>query len=247
MNIRQVKNHLTYNSHTIQVPSVSYFSKKTFSFLETLSTNNNRDWFAEHQQEYEDFVRTPALDFISDMSREMPSISHHFLAQSKKVGGSLMRVYRDTRFSKDKTPYKTNIGIQFRHEVGKDVHAPGYYLHIEPGGCFLGVGLWRPDADALLKIREAIVENGDAWLAAREDKSFSKYYTLEGGSLSNAPRGFAKDQPLMVDLKRKDFISLAALTEATVTSKKIRPHVMEKFRQAEPFMKFLCKALELRF
>lgn len=224
-----------------------YFTPQTFTFLSALAENNNREWFEVHQQDYEDFVRTPALDFISDMSDEMPAISRHFLAQPKKMGGSLMRIYRDTRFSRDKTPYKTNIGIQFRHEVGKDVHAPGYYLHIEPGSCFLGIGLWRPDADALLKIREAIVENADAWMAARDDQTFSKHFSLDGDSLVNAPRGFAKEHPLVEDLKRKDFICLANLSEAKVTSKNLRPHVVERFRQAEPYMRFLCNALELRF
>ncbi|MBI4808893.1 MAG: DUF2461 domain-containing protein [Nitrosomonadales bacterium] len=224
-----------------------YFSKQTFAFLSALAENNERAWFEAHQQEYEDFVRTPALDFISGMSDEMPAISRHFLAQPKKVGGSLMRIYRDTRFSRDKTPYKTNIGIQFRHEVGKDIHAPGYYLHVEPGECFVGIGLWHPDADALFKIREAIAQNGDTWLAARDDKTFRKHFTLEGDSLANAPRGFAKDHPLVEDLKRKDFICLAPLNEATVTSAKLRAQVVERFRQAAPYMRFLCKALELRF
>lgn len=224
-----------------------YFTKQTFTFLTALAENNERNWFEAHQQDYEDFVRTPALNFISDMSDEMPAISRHFLAQSKKVGGSLMRIYRDTRFSKDKTPYKTNIGIQFRHEVGKDIHAPGYYLHIAPDGCFLGIGLWHPDADALFKIREVIVQKSDAWLAARDDQAFRKHFTLEGDSLTNAPRGFAKDHPLVEDLKRKDFICLAPLSEAMVTSKTLRPQVVERFRQGAPFMGFMCKALGLRF
>lgn len=224
-----------------------YFTKKTFSFLVALAENNNRDWFAEHRQEYEDVVRQPSLDFISDMSHEMPAISRHFLAQSKKVGGSLRRVYRDTRFSKDKTPYKTNIGIHFRHELGKDIHAPGYYLHIEPGNCFLGVGLWHPDADALFKIRTAMIEKSDAWLAARDDKAFKKYFSPEGDSLAKAPRGFAKDHPLLDDLKRKDFISLAALSETMVISGSLCSQVVEKYRQAAPYMQFLCNALELQF
>jgi uncharacterized protein (TIGR02453 family) len=224
-----------------------YFTKQTFTFLSALAENNEREWFTEHQQDYEDFVRKPALNFISDMSDEMPAISRHFLAQSKKVGGSLMRIYRDTRFSKDKTPYKTNIGIQFRHEVGKDIHALGYYLHIEPSGCFLGIGLWHPDADALFKIREAIVQKSNAWLAARDDQPFRKHFTLEGDSLTNAPRGFAKDHPLVEDLKRKDFICLAPLSETMVTSKNLRPQVVERFRQGAPYMEFLCKALGLRF
>ena len=224
-----------------------YFSKQTFDFLATLAENNNREWFDAHQQDYEDVVRAPALAFISDMADEMPAISPHFRASAKKAGGSLMRIHRDIRFGKDKTPYKTNIGIQFRHEVGKDIHAPGYYVHIEPGSCFVGVGLWHPDADALFKIREAIVKNGDAWVAARDDKTFSKHFTQEGDALANAPRGYAKDHPLMEDLKRKDFISLAELREATVTSKNFRPQVAENFRQAAPYMRFLCKALVLRF
>ncbi|MEO8333271.1 MAG: DUF2461 domain-containing protein [Gallionella sp.] len=224
-----------------------YFTKQTLIFLSALAENNNREWFDAHHQDYEDVVRTPALAFISDMANEMPAISPHFRALPKKVGGSLMRIHRDIRFGKDKTPYKTNIGIQFRHVVGKDIHAPGYYLHIEPGGCFVGIGLWRPDADALFKIREAIVQNGDAWVAARDDKVFSKHFSLEGDALSNAPRGFAKDHPLAEDLKRKDFIGLAGLSEASVTSKNLRPQVVERFKQAAPYMRFLCNALELRY
>lgn len=224
-----------------------YFSKQTFTFLSDLAENNVREWFEVHQQRYEDCVRTPALNFIRDMSGEMPAISRHFLAQPKKVGGSLMRIYRDTRFSKDKTPYKTNIGIQFRHEVGKDIHAPGYYLHIAPSGCFIGIGLWHPDADVLFKIREAIVQSSDEWLAARDDRIFRKHFTLEGDSLIHVPRGFAKDHPLAEDLKRKDFIALTPLSMAMVTSNNLRAQVVEHFRQGAPYMRFLCKALELQF
>lgn len=224
-----------------------YFSKQTFAFLAALAENNERAWFEQHRQEYEDLVRSPALDFISDMSDEMPAISRHFLAQPSKVGGSLMRIQRDTRFSKDKTPYKTNIGIQFRHEVGKDVHAPGYYLHIAPGECFVGIGLWHPEADALFKIRETIAQKGDEWLVARDAPAFRKHYSLEGDTLANAPRGFAKDHPLVADLKRKDFIGMAKLSEAEVTSDTLRAQVVARFRDAAPYMRFLCKALELRF
>jgi uncharacterized protein (TIGR02453 family) len=224
-----------------------YFTKQTFTFLSTLADNNTREWFDEHKQDYENFIREPALDFISDMAETMPLVSPHFRALPKKVGGSLMRIYRDTRFSRDKTPYKTNIGIQFRHEVGKDVHAPGYYVHIEPGECFVGVGLWKPDADPLFKIREGIVKNSEAWIKARDDKAFGKHFELVGDSLANAPRGFAKDHPLVEDLKRKDFLGLAPLSQSEATSKDFRMLVVERFKQAEQMMRFLCGALELRF
>ena len=224
-----------------------YFTRQTSAFLSALAANNQRERFEAHQQDYEDVVRTPALEFISDMADEMPVISPHFRALPKKFGGSLMRIYRDTRFSKDKTPYKTNIGIWFYHEIGKDIHAPGYYVHIDPNDCFVGIGLWHPDADTLAKIRNAIVEHGDAWVAARDDKIFRKNFSLDGDVLTNAPRGFAKDHPLVEDLKHKDFTGLAELSDATVTSKNFRPQVVERFKQAEPYMRFLCKALELRF
>ena len=224
-----------------------YFTRQTFSFLSSLADNNTREWFEGHKRDYEEFVREPALAFIADMAEEMPAISEHFRALPKKAGGSLMRVQRNLRFSRDKTPYKTNIGIQFRHEAGKDVHAPGYYVHIEPGECFVGVGLWHPDADPLFKIREAIAQNAGAWVKARDDKGFSKHFDLVGDTLANAPRGFAKDHPLVEDLKRKDFLGLAPLGETNVTSRNFRALVTDRFKQAEPMMRFLCGALELRF
>ncbi len=224
-----------------------YFTPSTFAFLSSLAANNKREWFDEHKPDYEGFVRSPALRFITDMAEQLPAVSPHFRALPKKVGGSLMRVQRDTRFGHDKTPYKSNIGIQFRHEVGKDIHAPGYYVHIEPGECFVGVGLWRPDADALFRIREGIAQNGEEWVKARDNMAFSKHFELVGNALSNAPRGFAKDHPLLADLKRKDFIALATLSETQVTSRNFRTLVLERFQQAQPLMRFLCGALALRF
>jgi len=224
-----------------------YFTKQTFNFLSTLAENNTREWFAEHKQEYEVHIREPALDFISDMDEELRAITKHFHAVPKKVGGSLMRIYRDTRFSRDKTPYKINIGIQFRHEAGKDIHAPGYYVHIEPDECFVGAGLWHPDADALLKIRESIAQNPAAWVKARDEQAFSSHFELVGDALANAPRGFSRDHPLVEELKRKDFIGLAGLSVANVTSGNFRSLVAERFKQADPIMRFLCGALELRF
>ena len=224
-----------------------YFTSQTFGFLEALAANNNRDWFQEHKADYEAQVRQPALTFISAMADELPAISPHFLAVPKKVGGSLMRVNRDIRFGKDKRPYKTNVGIQFRHEMGKDVHAPGFYLHIEANECFAGAGIWRPDAQALGKIRDAIVDNPTAWLAARDDKRFSKHLTLEGESLRTYPRGYSKEHPLIDDIKRKDFIAVAALTAQQVTSPKLLSTVLQQFEYAAPLMRFLCRALDVRY
>ncbi|MFC1886438.1 TIGR02453 family protein [Thermodesulfobacteriota bacterium] len=108
----------------------SYFSPETFIFLKELAENNNRHWFQENKRRYEEHFKGPAMCFIADFSEVLRKISRHFTADPRPVGGSLFRIYRDVRFSNDKSPYKTNAGIQFRHYQGKDVHAPGYYLHL---------------------------------------------------------------------------------------------------------------------
>jgi len=224
-----------------------YFSAKSMNFLRQLRENNNRDWFNDHKSTYEDVIRTPALEFINDMTNELAIISPHFLAHPKKTGGSLMRIYRDVRFGKDKRPYKTNIGIQFRHEQGRDVHAPGFYVHIEPEECFVGVGIWRPDSSALGKIRDAIIERDSDWLAATHEKKFRRKFELSGSSLVNAPRGYPKDHALLEDLKRKDFIAITKLEEDSITSSQFKKIVIDRFSAADAYMQFLCQALLLRY
>lgn len=225
----------------------AYFTTATFDFLAALSRNNQREWFNDNKQRYEDYVRGPALDFIADIAPELQLIAPRFLASPKKVGGSLIRVYRDTRFGKDKTPYKTNIGIQFRHEAGKDVHAPGYYLHLSAQECFFGAGIWRPDSTALGSIRETIRDNEKKWCAARDDNDFQQRYELSGESLKNAPRGCAKDHPLLEDLKRKDFIAIAHFPQQMSLENNFMDKALTYFNDATPYMRFLCAALNLRF
>lgn len=224
-----------------------YFTPHTMTFLRKLANNNERDWFERNKQIYEEVVRQPALQFITDMADDLAMLSPHFLAQPKKVGGSLMRIYRDVRFARDKRPYKTNIGIQFRHELGRDVHAPGFYVHIEPGECFVGVGIWRPEPVALGKVRDAIAEQGKKWLAVVNDKTFHKRYRLSGEALSRPPRGYAKDHPLIEDIRRKDFIAISGLEQATVLSPRLQQQVLARFKAAEGFMQFLCRALDLLY
>jgi len=225
----------------------AYFSNQTITFLRTLAKNNNRDWFEQNKPIYEEVVRTPALQFIEDMADDLVQVSPHFMAQARKVGGSLMRVYRDIRFSKDKSPYKTNIGIQFRHERGQDVHAPGFYVHISPGDCFVGVGIWRPDAVALGKVRDAISEQSRKWIAAIQDRKFTRYFALGGETLNRPPRGYAKDHPLLEDIKRKDFIAIAELPESSVISSRFPKQVLTRFQAADSFMRFLCTSLNLQY
>ena len=153
-----------------------YFSSKLFEFLNDLAENNNREWFKEHQDQYERYVREPALDFINDFATPLEGISSHFVADSRKVGGSLFRIQRDTRFAKDKTPYKENTGLQFRHASAKDVHAPGFYVNLQPGECYMGVGLWRPETKMAYAIREKIDQDPNSWKRATRGKRFTDVF-----------------------------------------------------------------------
>ncbi len=224
-----------------------YFTEASLKFLSRLEKNNNRDWFQEHKQDYENLVRSPALDFIADMGDTIESLSPHFVAIPKKIGGSMMRPYRDVRYTRDKRPFKTNVGIQFRHFQAKDVHAPGFYLHIEPRNCFAAVGMWHPEAEPLAMIRKAIDEQPDEWLKVSRGRPFASRFALSGESLRNPPRGYKKDHPLIEDLKRKDFIAFDPLDESRVVTNALKTDVARSFRTAAPFMQFLCRALEIPF
>ena len=143
--------------------SQASFSPALFGFLSELRDHNDRAWFQANKARYEAVARDPALRFIEAIAPALAAISPHVEANAKPSGGSLFRIYRDTRFSADKSPYKTHIGMHFRHLAGDDVHTPGFYLHLEPGGCLAGVGLWEPQGPALAAVRGAIVEHVAEW------------------------------------------------------------------------------------
>lgn len=226
---------------------MSYFSAATFKFLADIEKNNDRDWFKANQERYEHHVREPALDFITDFTHKLAQLSPHMVADPRKVGGSLFRIHRDTRFSKDKTPYKTNTGIHFRHEMAKDAHTPGFYLHIARQGSFAGVGIWRPPSDAVAQIRAHIDADPKAWQRAAHSKSFSSAFTLDDESLVRPPKGFEKDHPLIDDLKRKSFIGSTNLTQKQIKSETLLDDFGKLCKAGSPLMAFLCSALGLKY
>jgi uncharacterized protein (TIGR02453 family) len=221
----------------------AHFSPAVFRFLKGVKRNNNRDWFQAHKDQYEHDVREPALRFITDFGPPLLRVAPSFVAIPKSVGGSLFRIHRDTRFAHDKRPYKTHVGIYFPHrQAGRDVHAPVFYLHLEPGHCFAGAGLWHPETQALRGVRDAIVANPTAWRRVVKAVELS-----DEGSLKTAPRGYDPDHPFIEDLKRKDFLALTPLSDARVC----RPGFLQDFattcRGMRPLVQFLTEAVGLRY
>ena len=224
-----------------------HFESPLFQFLKQLAKNNNRTWFQENKPRYEKNVLEPALAFVRAFRPRLAKISEYFTAIDRRSGGSLMRVYRDTRFHGAAEPYKTNVGIQFRHKFGRDIHAPGFYVHLEPGVCFLAAGLWRPESSVLRQVREAIVENPTRWRRVRGNKKFQAFFSLDGNSLKKCPLGFPADHSCIEDLRRTDFIAVADVVDSSTLQPVFIDHVTQAFTVAKPFVRFLCDAAKIPF
>ena len=224
-----------------------HFTAHLFEFLLDLQANNNRDWFQANKGRYEQHVKEPLLQFIEDFQPRLHSISEHFVADPRATGGSMFRIYRDVRFSRDKSPYKTQAAAHFRHEAGKTAHAPGFYLHLAPDEVFAGVGLWHPDSATLGRIRNRIVSSPEEWEHTSREAGFLDVFELSGSSLKRPPRGFDPDHPWVEDLKRKDHIAVCLFDEEEATSPGFVDDFADVCRTASPFMKFLATAVGLPF
>ncbi|GAA0479682.1 DUF2461 domain-containing protein [Parasphingorhabdus litoris] len=212
-----------------------------FDFLRALKQNNDRDWFKAQKARYQSDVVDPVTEFITHMAPRVAAISPHIIVDPLPNGGSRFRIYRDTRFSKDKSPYKTHVGCQFRHAAGKDAHAPGFYVHLGPGEVFFGGGVWGPQGEALRNIRQRIVDKPARWEEAVEGLD------LRGDQLVRAPKGFDADHPLINDLRRKSFFSMQDADEKLATSARFEDAVEAQFEKVAPLMGFVADALGLEF
>ena len=221
------------------MPDTAFFSPELFDFLRQLKRHNNRDWFAKNKGRYLKVVQDPALLFIAGFAPHLRKLSPHFVADPRPTRGSLFRIYRDTRFSSDKRPFKTHLGVHFSHASGKDAHAPVFYLHLEPDNCFAAAGVWHPDSSALTKIRMAIVAEPGQWAKAR------RKLELEGDSLLRPPRGFDPNHPFIEDIKRKDFVASVGLTEAQVCGPRFIRDFAAACRMMLPLVEFTTRALGL--
>jgi uncharacterized protein (TIGR02453 family) len=215
--------------------------KSTFDFLRELGDNNERAWFKANKERYQADVVVPVAAFIETMALPVHAVSEHFIVDPRPNGGSMFRIYRDTRFSKDKTPYKTHVGCQFRHAAGKDAHAPGFYVHIEPGKCLFGGGVWHPPSAPLRAIRQRIIDKPERW------REIIAEITVSGEQLKRGPKGFDPEHELIEDLKRKTFFSMAEVDEALARSDKFEKRVADQFAHIAPLMEFLTTSVGVAF
>ena len=225
----------------------AHFTAELFQFLAELTHNNERAWFEANRDRFDAHIKAPLLRFIADFGPKLAKISPHFVADPRPNGGSMFRIYRDTRFAKDKTPYKTHAAAQFRHAAGKDVHAPGFYLHLEPGSVFMGAGMWRPEAEPLKKIREAIVADPKGWAKIQGKKAFKEALAVGGEALKRPPKGFDPEHPLIEELKRKDFIVSAKLSDKAACAPDFLDTFTRTCKAASEYMEFVTKALDLPY
>jgi uncharacterized protein (TIGR02453 family) len=215
-----------------------FFDAESMRFLRDLRTNNNREWFQKNKGRYESAVQAPAVRFIEAAGPRLAKLSPHIVADARPFGGSLSRIYRDTRFSKDKSPYKTAVGIHFAHDnAAKGENRPGYFLHIAPGESMVASGIWHPPPPDLTKIRNAIASTSGSW-----GKVLKRGLELGGESYARVPAGFDPNHRYAVDLRRKDFYAFHHFADSVVA----RPGFLDEFdaacRDLEPLNEFLARA-----
>ena len=226
----------------------SGFPRDFFAFFRELKAHNERTWFEANKPRFRESVQAPMSQFIAAMAPKLAKVSRHFTADLRPNGGSMFRIYRDVRFSKDKRPYKEHAACHFRHSLGKDVHAPGFYMHFAPGEVFFGGGLWMPPPDALSKVRDAIAGKPATWKKVCEDKNFRKHFDgVKGEGLVRPPRGFDAEHPYIEDIKRKSFYAMREADQKLASSPALVEEVGAAFAALSPLMKFLCASLDVPY
>ncbi len=226
----------------------SGFPKDFFAFFRELKQNNERPWFEANKPRFKDSVQAPMSAFIAAMAPRLAKVSKNFVADPRPNGGSMFRIYRDVRFSKDKRPYKEHAACHFRHTLARDVHAPGFYMHFTDDEVFFGGGMWMPEPDALGKIRDRIAKKPAAWKTVIADKTFKKTFDgVDGEALTRPPRGYDPNHPLIEDIKKKSFFAGSESSVKSAGSAKLLDEVAATFAAAKSLMKFLCDAQGVKF
>ena len=220
----------------------SYFQPPFFKFLRQLKTHNNRAWFQANKERYERDVRNPLLDFIGDLGPSLRKISKNLIVDNSPSGGSMFRIHRDTRFSPDKSPFKTWTAARFPHEARRKVAGvPAFYLQLGIDERFGGGGVYHIDMPQLTRIRRRIVESPREWTAVRERVE------VHGEQLKRAPAGFAASHEHIEDLKRQNLYTLTEFSSEDVVADDVMERFVQSCERAAPLLEFQTKALGLRW
>jgi uncharacterized protein (TIGR02453 family) len=224
-------------------PPFQGYPKAGINFLRKLKRNNNRQWFEKHKEDFETDVKLPMQSIISSLQPYFDSFAPQFDINPKR---SLFRIYRDIRFSKDKTPYKTHVAAHFvLRGKPKGVEGSGFYLHIEPGEIFLGGGIYTPDSDQLKSIRRAIAERSKEFLMIVSDKSFvRRFKKIDGDKLQRVPRGYDPGHPMAEWLKLKQFFVGVEWKQEKCLKKSFIEEIAKVYEEATPLVMFLNDALK---
>lgn len=213
--------------------------KSTLEFLKSLKKNNNRDWFNKHKEDYRAAL-ADFEEFIGDLILAVSAFDKAVIAVQPKE--AIWRIYRDVRFAKDKSPYKTYFGAVIGPGGRKGTDAM-YYFHLEPGNSSLAGGLYRPPSSELSKVRQAIDKNGDKVKSIISDTSFKKLFgKIVGEQLKTAPRGYSVDHPYIDLLRHKDLLVTHKLSDKQVLSSQLTRATVKNFRVIKPFNDWLNRA-----
>ncbi|CAM2880540.1 TIGR02453 family protein [Chryseobacterium flavum] len=208
--------------------------KKALEFLRQLNENNTREWFAAHKSEYDAIVKENKAFFTQ--------IYHELQEHDQLKGIHIFRIYRDVRFSKDQTPYKTNFGAGYSR--AKPMLRGGYYIQLEPGNSFVGGGFWGPDAKDLLRIRKEFEISSTEIEKIISDKTFIKYFgELKGDSVKTAPRGFDKNHPAIDLIRKKQFLVMRKFTDKEVLSDNFQKEALQTLLAMRPFFDYMSEVL----
>jgi uncharacterized protein (TIGR02453 family) len=226
------------------VSAEARFTPDFFRFLKELAKNNNREWFTANKSRYETAVRDPSFAFVRAVGPKLGNLSRQLVADPRPVGGSVMRIYRDIRFSRDKSPYRTTVGIHFSHAAvgSEEEHLPGFFLHLAPADSWVYAGMWMPEPKRLQQIRKALVDQSAEWKRVK-----AAVPEIEGESLKRPPPGFDPGHPLIEDLKRKGFTSGLSIPDSTVTSGDFPNRFISLCRSLNPLNRFLSKAIGIAY
>lgn len=214
-----------------------------FAFLKKLETNNNRDWFEKNKNTYikakEDF-EVFVQEIINGIAKFDKKIS-----PDMKAKDCTFRIYKDVRFSKDKTPYKNNMGASI-NPGGKKSVVPGYYFHVQPNSSFIAGGVWMPEPEMLNAIRQEIDYNSKPLLKILNSAAFKKYYKKldDDGALKTAPKGYDKEHPLIDLLRNRHFIVSHTFTNKQILDKNAAKEIVAGFKAMHPFLEYLREATE---